>query len=217
MADDGIKNIARNRRARHEFEVLETFEAGIALVGPEVKSLRAGRANLGDAYGVVRGKNCWLEKLHISAYEPATRENPDPQRPRRLLLHGREIRKIHSKVAERGLTLIPLSLYFKHGLAKVELAMDGLFAFLLFVGALAAAARCSTYVLGGDLKYCNSNVSGSKPRGASAFGFLGSFALVGSAFFNCKCRCASRPSARPVPRRRPPTGAPYLSHAAANI
>ena len=123
MADDGIKNIARNRRARHEFEVLETFEAGIALVGPEVKSLRAGRANLGDAYGVVRGKNCWLEKLHISAYEPATRENPDPQRPRRLLLHGREIRKIHSKVAERGLTLIPLSLYFKHGLAKVELAL----------------------------------------------------------------------------------------------
>ena len=123
MAEDGIKNIARNRRARHEYEVIETFEAGIALVGPEVKSLRAGRTNLGDAYGVVRGNACWLEKLHISPYEPATRENPEPQRPRQLLLHRREIRKIYSRVAERGLTLIPLSLYFKHGLAKVELAL----------------------------------------------------------------------------------------------
>jgi SsrA-binding protein len=123
MAEDGIKNIARNRRARHEYEVLETFEAGIALVGPEVKSLRAGRANLGDAYGVVRGGDCWLEKLHISPYEPATRDNPEPQRSRRLLLHGREIRKIRSRVAERGLTLIPLSLYFRQGLAKVELAL----------------------------------------------------------------------------------------------
>jgi SsrA-binding protein len=123
MAEDGIKHIASNRRARREYEVLDTFEAGIALVGPEVKSLRAGRANLGDAYGVVRGGSCWLEKLHISPYEPATRENPEPQRSRQLLLHGREIRKIRTRVTERGLTLIPLSLYFKHGLAKVELAL----------------------------------------------------------------------------------------------
>ena len=123
MAEDGIKNIARNRRARHEYEVIETFEAGIALVGPEVKSLRAGRTNLGDAYGVVRGGECWLEKLHISPYEPATRDNADPQRSRRLLLHGREIRKIRSRVVEKGLTVVPLSLYFKHGLAKVELAL----------------------------------------------------------------------------------------------
>jgi len=123
MAEDGIKNIARNRRARHEYEVIDTFEAGIALIGPEVKSLRAGRANLGDAYGVVRGGECWLEKLHISPYEPATRENADPQRSRRLLLHGREIRKIRSRVVEKGLTVVPLSLYFKNGLAKVELAL----------------------------------------------------------------------------------------------
>ena len=123
MAEDGIKNIARNRRARHKYEVIDTFEAGIALMGPEVKSLRAGRANLGDAYGVVRGGECWLEKLHISPYEPATRDNADPQRSRRLLLHGREIRKIRSRVVEKGLTVVPLSLYFKHGLAKVELAL----------------------------------------------------------------------------------------------
>ena len=123
MAEDGIKIIARNRRARHEYEVIDTFEAGIALMGPEVKSLRAGRANLGDAYGVVRGGECWLEKLHISPYEPATRDNADPQRSRRLLLHGREIRKIRSRVVEKGLTVVPLSLYFKHGLAKVELAL----------------------------------------------------------------------------------------------
>jgi SsrA-binding protein len=123
MVEDGIKNIARNRRARHEYEVIDTFEAGIALIGPEVKSLRAGRANLGDAYGVVRGGECWLEKLHISPYEPATRENADPQRSRRLLLHGREIRKIRSRVVEKGLTVVPLSLYFKDGLAKVELGL----------------------------------------------------------------------------------------------
>jgi SsrA-binding protein len=123
MAEEGTKNIARNKRARREYEVIDTFEAGIALMGPEVKSLRAGRANLGDAYGVVRGGSCWLEKLHISPYEPATRENPEPQRPRRLLLHRREIRRIHAKVVEKGLTLIPLSLYFKQGRAKVELAL----------------------------------------------------------------------------------------------
>ena len=123
MAQEGTKNIARNRRAHREYEVLDTFEAGIALMGPEVKSLRAGRANLGDAYGVVRKGDCWLEKLHISPYEPATRENGDPQRSRQLLLHGREIRKIQSRIAERGLTLIPLSLYFKTGRAKVELAL----------------------------------------------------------------------------------------------
>ncbi len=123
MNDDGHKIIARNRRARHEYEVIDTFEAGLVLVGPEVKSLRAGRANLGDAYGVVRGGEAYLEKLHISAYEPATRENPEPQRERKLLLHRHQIEKIRSRVAERGLTLIPLSLYFKDGRAKVELAL----------------------------------------------------------------------------------------------
>ncbi len=123
MAGEGTKNIARNRRARPEYEVLDTVEAGISLIGPEVKSLRAGRVNLGDAYGVIRGGECWLEKLHISPYEPATRENAEPQRPRRLLLHRREIGKLYSRVAERGLTLIPLSLYFRDGRVKVELAL----------------------------------------------------------------------------------------------
>jgi len=123
MAQAAPKTIARNRRARHDYEVLDTFEAGMALLGPEVKSLRAGRVNLGDAYAVVRGGECWLEKLHISPYEPATRENPEPMRPRKLLLHRHELRKLEGKVKERGLTLVPLSLYWKDGRAKVELGL----------------------------------------------------------------------------------------------
>ena len=124
MGDSGDKKIiARNRRARHEYEILETVEAGIALLGPEVKSLREGRANLGDAYGVIRRGEIFLEKLHISPYEPATRENADPQRQRRLLLHRRQIEKYKIRVSERGFTLIPLSLYFRDGRAKVELAL----------------------------------------------------------------------------------------------
>ncbi|MCH2185252.1 SsrA-binding protein SmpB [Myxococcota bacterium] len=115
--------IARNRRARHDYEVLDTFEAGMSLLGPEVKSLRAGLANLGDSYAVVRGGECFLEKLHISPYEAANRENGEPMRTRRLLLHGHEIRRLAGKVRERGLTLIPLSLYWKDGRAKVELGL----------------------------------------------------------------------------------------------
>ena len=115
--------IATNRRARFEYEILETVEAGIELLGPEVKSLRAGRANLGDAYAVVRGGEVWLLSLHISPYEQAGRENPEPQRDRRLLLHRREIRRLGGKVAEKGLTLIPLRLYWKEGRAKVELGL----------------------------------------------------------------------------------------------
>ena len=121
--EDQGKVVATNRKAYHDYFIEEKFEAGIVLKGTEVKSLRAGRANLGDAYGVVRKGDCWLEKLHISPYEPATRENADPQRSRQLLLHGREIRKIQSRIAERGLTLIPLSLYFKNGRAKLELGL----------------------------------------------------------------------------------------------
>lgn len=123
MAEAAQKIIARNRRARHDYEVLDTFEAGIALIGPEVKSLREGRANLGDAYATIRGGDCFLEKLHISPYEPATRENADPMRSRRLLLHRHEIRRLSGKVRERGLTLVPLSLYWKDGRAKVELGL----------------------------------------------------------------------------------------------
>jgi SsrA-binding protein len=117
------KYIARNRRAIREYDVIDTVEAGISLLGPEVKSLREGRANLGDAYGVIRRGEVYLQKLHISPYEPATRENADPMRERKLLLHRAQIQKLQGRVVERGLTLIPLSLYFKDGRAKVELAL----------------------------------------------------------------------------------------------
>ena len=116
--------IATNRKARHDFEVLDTLETGIVLVGPEVKSLRAGRANLVDAYAYVKGGELFLDKLHISPYGPAMRANVKPQRVRKLLAHVREIRKLHGKVKERGMTLVPLSLYFNEdGRVKVELAL----------------------------------------------------------------------------------------------
>ena len=120
----GPKPVATNRRARHDYEILETFEAGISLVGPEVKSLRDGRANLRESYGVIRNGEVFVQKLHISPYEPATRSNPeDPTRERKLLLHRSEISKLAPRVEERGLTLVLLSIYFKDGRAKVELAL----------------------------------------------------------------------------------------------
>lgn len=121
---EGRLVVATNRRARFEYEILDTIEAGIQLIGPEVKSLRAGRANLGDAFAQVHRGEVWLEKLHISPYEPATRDNPsDPQRRRKLLLHRSEIARLDGRVAEKGLTLVPMTLYFRHGRAKVELAL----------------------------------------------------------------------------------------------
>jgi len=117
------KPIASNRRARHEYEILDSMEAGIALRGPEVKSLRVGRANLSDSYAILRGGEVFLRNLHISPYQQAGRENPDPTRERKLLLHRQEINRLRSKVAERGFTLIPLALYWKDGRAKVELAV----------------------------------------------------------------------------------------------
>ena len=119
----GSDVIATNRRARFDYEILESFEAGIALLGPEVKSLRAGRANLGDAYAVVRKGQVWLHNLHISPYEQAGRNNADPTRERVLLLHRAEIRRLAGKLAERGLTLVPLRLYWSRGRAKVELGL----------------------------------------------------------------------------------------------
>jgi SsrA-binding protein len=117
------KPIASNRRARHEYEILDSMEAGISLRGPEVKSLREGRANLSDAYAFLRGGEVFLRNLHISPYQQAGRENLDPTRERKLLLHRQEIHRLRSKVAEKGLTLIPLALYWKGGRAKVELAV----------------------------------------------------------------------------------------------
>ncbi len=117
------KFITQNRRARHEYTIEDTVEAGIALIGTEVKSLRLGRASLSDSYADIVNGEVMLLNAHIDQYEPASQFNHDPLRPRRLLLHKREIRKLASKVAERGYTLVPLSLYFKDGKVKVDLAL----------------------------------------------------------------------------------------------
>jgi SsrA-binding protein len=123
VAEQDRKPIASNRRARYDYEILDTFEAGISLLGPEVKSLRAGGANLADAYATVRRGEVFLVNAHISPYTQAGRENPDPRRERKLLLHKREIARLRGQIAERGRTLVPLSLYFKEGRVKVELAL----------------------------------------------------------------------------------------------
>ncbi len=116
-------DVATNRTASYRFELLERMECGIALTGTEVKSLREGRATLKDAYALVRGGEVWLENVHIPPYAPASRENHDPERPRKLLLHRREIERLGEKTAERGLTLVPTRIYFKGPRAKVELAV----------------------------------------------------------------------------------------------
>jgi SsrA-binding protein len=121
--DSGIKVVARNRRARHNFDLLEKVEAGLVLTGTEVKSLRNGKANLEDAYAEVSRDEVWLLGCDIPEYVQANRMNHAPKRPRKLLLHRREINKLGIKSAEKGLTLIPLSLYFKKGIAKVELCI----------------------------------------------------------------------------------------------
>jgi len=122
-ADSDRKRIASNRKARFDYEILDTFEAGIALLGPEVKSLRAGNANLGDAYAIVRRGEVFLVNAHIGPYDQAGRANAAPRRERKLLLHRAEIERLSGRVAERGFTLVPIALYFKDGRAKVELGL----------------------------------------------------------------------------------------------
>ena len=122
-AADKPRAVATNRRARHEYEILETIEAGIALTGTEVKSLRRGKANINDAFARVDNGECVLYDMHISPYEFGNRFNPDPLRDRKLLLHKKEIRKFHAAIKEKGLTLVPLKVYFNGGRAKVELAL----------------------------------------------------------------------------------------------
>ncbi len=117
------KLIAENRRARHEYHLLERHEAGLVLTGTEVKSLRDGRANLQRAYGDIRDGELWLVGAHISAYEQGSIGQHDPDRDRKLLLHRREIDSLIGKVQEKGLTLVPTRLYFKNSRAKVELAL----------------------------------------------------------------------------------------------
>ncbi len=122
-ARNGRRVVATNRKARHEYDVLETFEAGLVLKGPEVKSLRAGKVGLRDAFARIEGREAWLHNLYIGPYEQANRDNEDPVRARKLLLHRREIQRLIGKVEEKGLTLIPLLVYFSRGYAKVDLAL----------------------------------------------------------------------------------------------
>jgi SsrA-binding protein len=117
------KLIVDNRRARHEYHLFDRVEAGLVLTGTEVKSLREGRASLQQAYAEVRDGEAWLVGAHISVYEQANRENHDPDRDRKLLLHRKELDSLAGKVRERGFTLVPTKLYFRDGRAKVELAL----------------------------------------------------------------------------------------------
>lgn len=121
--EDGRKVVGRNRKARHEYEILDTYEAGMVLKGPEVKSLRAGQLAFRDAFARVEGGEIWLYNLHISPYEEANRANEEPDRVRKLLLHREEIRRLEIKTGEKGLTLIPLEVYFRKGNAKVLLGV----------------------------------------------------------------------------------------------
>jgi SsrA-binding protein len=116
-------DVATNRQASFRYHLLERFECGIVLTGSEVKSLRDGAVQLKDAYAEVRDGEVWLRNMHISPYKPAARENHDPDRPRKLLLHRREIERLIGKTAERGLTLVPIRVYFSGPRAKVELAL----------------------------------------------------------------------------------------------
>jgi SsrA-binding protein len=119
----GTKPIVDNRRARHDYELLERIEAGLVLTGTEVKSLRDGRVRLAQAYAEVRDGELWLVGSHISVYDQGNRANHDPDRDRKLLVHRRELDSLYGKVRERGLTLVPTRLYWKDGKAKVELAV----------------------------------------------------------------------------------------------
>ncbi|MCU0415034.1 MAG: SsrA-binding protein SmpB [Ignavibacteriaceae bacterium] len=120
---DKEKNITVNRKARHEYEILQTYEAGIVLVGTEVKALRQGKANLVDGYAKIERGEVWLVSVHISEYAQGNINNHDPVRDRKLLLSKSEIRKLIGKTKEKGLTLVPLRLYFKNGKVKVEIAL----------------------------------------------------------------------------------------------
>jgi len=115
--------VAQNRKARHDYHIDETFEAGLVLVGTEVKSLRAGRASLVDGYAAIKDGELWLYNVHIPEYTQGTWNNHEPRRPRKLLLHRQQIRKLITKTQESGQTIVPLALYFQDGYAKVEIAL----------------------------------------------------------------------------------------------
>lgn len=119
----GTKLITQNKKARHNYEIEDTLEAGLVLVGTEVKSCRDGKANITDAYAVVRDGEAWLNGCHISPYSHGNKQNHDPERPRKLLLHHSEIELLSKKTNQDGRTLVPLRLYFKNGIAKAEIAI----------------------------------------------------------------------------------------------
>ena len=120
----GPRTVATNRKARHEYFIEETFEAGIALTGTEIKSVRDGRVNLGDGFVLVRGSEAWLMNVHIAQYEQGNRYNHDETRQRKLLLHRREIRRLQSQATQKNWTIVPLKMYINaKGLAKVEIAL----------------------------------------------------------------------------------------------
>jgi SsrA-binding protein len=118
-----MKVISQNRKAYHDYSIEEKVEAGIALTGTEIKSVRAGRVNLGDGYARPEGGELWLFNIHIAKYDPGSRDNHEPRRPRKLLLHRRQINELSGQVMQRGYTLVPLRMYLKNGIAKVELGL----------------------------------------------------------------------------------------------
>ena len=122
-AEQGKKIIASNRRARHDYAIEDTVEAGLVLTGTEVKSLRAGRATLTDGFGQITDSEAWLHGVHIPQYTQGTWTNHEPRRTRKLLMHRKEIDRLASSIRERGLTLVPLSLYFSDGKVKIELGL----------------------------------------------------------------------------------------------
>ena len=123
MKGDGTKTLATNRKAYHDYFIEDTFEAGIVLTGTEIKSVRAGQINLRDSYATIRDGELWLINSHIAAYRGGSYFNHDPRRDRKLLMHRREINRLVGKVQEKGLTLIPLRVYLKNNLAKVEIGL----------------------------------------------------------------------------------------------
>jgi SsrA-binding protein len=122
-SEGGERNVATNRRARFDYEILERLEAGLVLTGSEVKSLRQGRASLSEAFARVDGGELWLENMHIPPYEQGQKRGYDPRRRRKLLVHRSQIDRLVGRAAEKGLTLVPIRVYFSHGLAKVELGL----------------------------------------------------------------------------------------------
>ena len=123
QSEGETKQIATNRKAFHDYFLEDTYEAGIALTGTEIKSVRAARVNLRDGFVILRNREAWLVNVHISPYDFGNRENHEPRRERKLLLHRQELRKLQSKVSERGWTIVPLRMYLKDGRAKIEIAL----------------------------------------------------------------------------------------------